>query len=305
MTKRHFGRRQFTQLLSAGALSAFTTATWAQTNAGTLDADFRHLEQKYQGRLGLAALYSSTGVALASARTMDYRGQERFPFCSTFKVLVASAILKHSETHPKLLKERIRIREKDIVSWAPICEEFVGKSLDIASLCQAAMQHSDNTAANLLIRRLGGLEAINQWARSLGDDHFRLDRWETELNSALPDDERDTTTPLAMAKDLQQLCLGNALNHASRLRLNDWMIHNKTGDQRIRAALPPSWKAGDKTGTGAYGTTNDIAVILTTSGEAIILVIYFTQFDAKSKAQNDIMVEASKLVLNHWKLIQN
>lgn len=296
-------RRQFSQYLTLSALSGVSDYGFATATDASLQIALQNIEQKYQGRLGLTAILAKQELDSTETQVLEYRGQERFPFCSTFKVLVASAILKRHEREPQLLKEVIKITEKDLVSWAPITEEYVGKSVSISRLCAAAIQHSDNTAANLLMKKLGGLEAINQWARTLGDQAFRLDRWETELNSAIPNDERDTTTPNAMARDLYQLCLGQALNSASRQQLNDWLIHNTTGNQRIRAALPPSWRVGDKTGTGAYGSTNDIAVIWPTAAPPFILAIYFTQAEVNSKARNEVMVEASKLVLEQWKLV--
>ena len=163
-------------------------------------------------------------------------------------------------------------------------------------LCAAALQYSDNTAANLLIKLIGSTAAVTAYARSIGDSEFRLDRWETELNSAIPGDPRDTSTPAAMARSLQRLALGDALGTPQRERLLDWLRGNTTGAARILAGVPADWRVGDKTGTGDYGTTNDIAVAWPPSKPPIILVLYFTRPGKEAKPRSDVLAAAAGIV---------
>ncbi|MGH8028616.1 MAG: class A beta-lactamase, partial [Arenimonas sp.] len=143
-------------------------------------------------------------------------------------------------------------------------------------LCAAAMTQSDNTAANLLLATIGGPAGIGVFARTLGDADTRLDRMETELNSANPGDTRDTTTPQAMLGNLRDLLLGEALSEGSRTRLLGWMRANTTGGARLRAGLPPDWQIGDKAGSGARGTTNDIAILWPPGGKPLLFCAYLT-----------------------------
>jgi beta-lactamase class A len=122
---------------------------------------------------------------------------------------------------------------------------------------------------------------------------FRLDRWETELTRAIPGDERDTTSPLAMMQTLHKLALGDALAPAARRQLVDWMAGSTTGADRVRAGVPAGWKVADKTGSGSNGTTNTIAVLWPPGRPPIVIAVYLTQ---APKARNDIVAAAARAV---------
>jgi beta-lactamase class A len=258
--------------------------------AALAKAELEKLETGFGGRIGVFALDTANGAQLA------YRADERFAFCSTFKVMLASAILTRSADLPDLLQRRIRYRQDDLVNYSPITQKHVADGMTVAGLCAAALQYSDNTAANLLIRMAGGPQAVTAFARSIGDSEFRLDRWETELNTAIPGDVRDTTTPGAMGRSLQRLVLGNALAAPQREQLRDWLCGNTTGAARIRAGIPPSWKIGDKTGSGDYGTANDIAVVWPPERAPVVIAIYTTQARKDAKWHDEVIASAAKIV---------
>lgn len=163
--------------------------------------------------------------------------------------------------------------------------------MSISELCQAAVSESDDTAANLLIKKLGGPQVVTDFARSIGDQDFRLDRTEPTLNSAIPGDPRDTTTPESMTQSLNKVLLGNILAPTQRELLKTWLKDNILGDKRIRAGVPKTWTVGDKTGTGEYGTTNDIGIIWPPGSAPIILTIYFAQ-DKKDAAHREDVLAA-------------
>lgn len=279
--------------LSAVALCLLIDVrTWAASVPGPNTANDRlaALERTSGGRLGVATLSADNSVPIR------YRADERFPFCSTFKVMLAGAILQRSATETDLLDRHIPYSKDELVTYSPITEIQTGRGMTVSHLCAAALQYSDNTAANLLIKLLGGPDAVTTYARSLGDTQFRLDRWETDLNEALPGDPRDTTTPAAMAQSLHRLALGDGLHPPGRHQLTDWMLGNTTGAARIQAGVPKGWQVADKTGTGAYGTTNDIAVIWPPNKPPIALAIYFTQGTPDAAARNDVIADAARIV---------
>lgn len=263
--------------LASRALSAPRDDAFARTLA--------RLEADAGARLGVAAFDTGRQIQLG------YRGDARFPMCSTFKVLVAASMLARE---PALLHQRIRYTKDDMVAYAPVTEQHLADGLTNAELCAAALQYSDNTAANLLMKQLGGPVGITAYARSLGDQAFRLDRWETELNSAIPGDPRDTTTPLAMMGSLRKLALGDALAAPRRQQLIDWMLASTTGAERIRAGVPTGWNVADKTGSGSHGTTNAIAVTWPPGKAPIVVAVYFTQAD---KQRNDVVAAAARAVV--------
>lgn len=245
------------------------------------------LETASGGRLGVAALNTADG------RQLLHRADERFPFCSTFKMMLSAAVLAKE---PSLLKKRVLYAKSDLVAYSPVTEKHVGKGMTVAALCEATIQYSDNGAANLLMKQIGGPAAVTAFARAIGDNEFRLDRMETELNTAVPGDPRDTTTPAAMAASLHKLVLGDGLAPAQRKQLKDWMLGNTTGDTRIRAGGPSNWQVADKTGTGDYGTTNDIGVLWPAGKAPIVLVVYLTQPGKDDKPRSEIIAEAAKIV---------
>lgn len=268
-----------------------TLPAWAVAEPATLAQELAALEASAKGRIGVALINTATG------KTFQYRGNERFAFCSTFKLIVAAAVLHLSQSQPGLMARHITFKQADLLSWAPIARTKLKSGMNVAELCAAALQYSDNTATNLLVKELGGLGAVNRFAQSLGDASFRLDRWEPDLNSAIPGDPRDTTTPMAMASTLNKLVFGQALAPAQREQLTAWLKGNTTGDESIRAGLPPGWIAGDKTGSGDYGTTNDVAALWPPAGAPLVLAVYFTQSQKNAKSRRDVLAAATRLVI--------
>ena len=254
--------------------------------------EFAALERELHGEIGLAAIDSASG------RTIGHRQDRRFPMCSTFKTVLAAAILARADAVPGLLDKRLALPKESFVSYSPITGRHAGNAMSVAELCAAALQYSDNTAANTLMRELGGPSALTQYARSLGDEHFRLDRWETELNSAIPGDERDTTTPSAMAQTLRKLLLQDGLAPARQSQLREWMLGNTTGDSRIRAAVPAGWRVADKTGTGSYASASDIAVIYPPERAPIVLAIYTRTPRKDAQGRSDIIARAARIALD-------
>ncbi|MDT9046366.1 SED family class A beta-lactamase [Escherichia coli] len=265
---------------------------WAQSaNAkANIQQQLSELEKNSGGRLGVALIDTADNSQIL------YRGDERFPMCSTSKTMVAAAVLKQSETQHDILQQKMVIKKADLTNLNPVTEKYVDKEMTLAELSAATLQYSDNTAMNKLLEHLGGTSNVTAFARSIGDTTFRLDRKEPELNTAIPGDERDTTSPLAMAKSLHKLTLGDALAGAQRAQLVEWLKGNTTGGQSIRAGLPEGWVVGDKTGGGDYGTTNDIAVIWPEDRAPLILVTYFTQPQQDAKWRKDILAAAAKIV---------
>jgi len=200
---------------------------------------------------------------------------ERFAMCSTFKFLAVAAVLRRVERAEEKLDRFIKYGERDILAWAPVTKQHLGKGgMTLEALCFAAIAYSDNTAGNLLLQTLGGPAGLTAYARSLGDDITQLDRTEPELNNVARGEAHDTTSPMAMLHDMQKILLGDALSVSMREKLESWMNQNTTGDAMIRAGVPPNWRVGDKTGQNQTGNSNDIAIIRRPDGRTILLCIY-------------------------------
>jgi beta-lactamase class A len=234
------------------------------------------IESHLGGRVGVAALDTATGQHL------EHRDSERFPMCSTFKFLLVAAILARVDHHTEKLDRVISYSKDDLLEWAPITKAHLAQGgMTVSALCAAAIQYSDNTAANLLLAAIGGPPALTQYARSLGDSLTRLDRNEPSLNSAISGDPRDTTTPAAMLGDMKTLLVDpGALLPDSQKLLQDWLIGNTTGTQALRAGFPSTWRVGDKTGHGQNGSVNDIAIAWPPNRKPILVTAYLVESTA-------------------------
>jgi beta-lactamase class A len=228
-------------------------------------------------RLGVCALDTGSG------RSIAHDEASRFTMCSTFKLPLAAAILAEVEAGRLGLDREIPFTRADILNHSPRAEAALARGrLSVEQLCAAAVEVSDNAAANLLIARIGGPAGLTAFARRLGDATTRFDRIEPELNLPSPGQDLDTTTPAAMVGLLRAMLLGDALNAASRARLIGWMEAATTGRDRLRAGLPAGWRAGDKTGT-AGNFNNDLAIAFP-PGRPPVLIASFVDAPAADHA---------------------
>jgi beta-lactamase class A len=252
---------------------------------------FAAIEKQTGGRMGVLALDTGSG------QKVEHRPTERFPLCSTFKLLAVAAVLKKVDDGKEHLDRIIPYSEQDLLEYAPVTKKHVKEGkMKLGDLCVAALQVSDNTAANLILRTLGGPAGVTGYVRTLGDKITRLDRTEPTLNSAIPGDPRDTTTPAAICDDLRQLFTTDALSAASRRQLEEWIAGNKTGDDLIRSGVPKDWKVGDKTGRGANGSINDIAFLRPPGRAPIVLAIYSSGSSAPLEQRKAAIAEAARIV---------
>jgi beta-lactamase class A len=286
MTTTGITRRQFLASASAALIvpslaHAATPAPNQLSGEDPLSRELAKIELASGGRLGVAVLNTTT-----SARTL-HRGDERFPMCSTFKLVASAAVLARVDAGKQHLDQRIIFQKTDLVTYSPVTQTHTGApGMSLAEICAAAIDYSDNTAANLILANIGGPAGFTQFARSLGDTVTRLDRIETALNESLPNDPRDTTTPSAMVANLHSLLLGSALSTSSRNQLTQWLLANTTGGTRLRAGVPATWRVGDKTGTGDHGSTNDIGILWPPNAKPLLVCAYLTGTTASLDQRN-------------------
>ncbi|MGN6569802.1 MAG: class A beta-lactamase [Pseudolabrys sp.] len=280
-------------LLLAAAVLPFAPALAAGKRGAPRNAERRiaEIEKKAGGRLGIFVRDSGNGAELA------HRAHERFAMCSTFKFLAAAAVLKKVDAGELRLDQEIAYGEKDVLEYAPEAKKHVADGhMRLGDLCAAAIQWSDNTAANLILKEIGGPAGFTRYARAIGDKVTRLDRTEPTLNSAIPGDPRDTTTPAAIAHTLETVLTKGALSAASARQLEDWMIGDKVADARLRAGLPKDWGIGDKTGTGDNGTANTVAIIRPPSRKPLFAAVYLTQAKGTPAERNAVHADVARVI---------
>lgn len=257
-----------------------STTSAATTRA--LDA----LERRDDARLGLVAIDTGSGA------TVTHRAGERFAFASAAKVFIAATVLDDARSGD--LDAVVPIEQRDLLSYAPVTSQHVGSGMTVRALLDAMLRSSDNTAANLLVARVGGPSVVQQWLRGIGDQVTQVVRVEPDLNEATPGDERDTTTPAQFAADLRTVLLGDALRPADRKMLVETMAGTTTGAATIRAGVPTGWSVADKTGTGSYGVRNDIGIVTPPGRAPIVLVVMTSRSRADAKPVDALVAAATK-----------
>lgn len=263
--------------------------------ASVRDLNFTRLEARHGGRLGVVADDGSARV--------QWRGGERFTYCSTFKLFLAAAVLERVQAGREALDRAVPVTAADMVMHAPVTEPAVGGTLTIERLMQATVEVSDNPAANILIRELGGLDAFRAWYRSIGDTVTSVDRLEPELNAFAPGDTRDTTTAAQFVDNLAVVMLGDRLNPEMKGRLDRWLTDTPTGAGRIKAGSPTTWRVAHKTGTNSDGPTNDIGLVHPHTGAPIRIAVFYHAVEGSTPVQRDAVIADATLValaaLNH------
>ncbi len=269
----------------------------------TIKAQIDAVKAFSQGRVGIMVHFMGT------EKSFTYHAQERFPFCSTVKLVIAAAILKKSQEPERtnFLKEKLVIPTK-IVTYSPVLTGLSGKTLSVGDLCAAMLQESDNTATNMLLEALGGPQSVQTFARITGREEFRFEDYEPIINAAKPTDKRNATTPRAMIRLMQEFFFGDVLNETNKKQLKEWLADTRAGNNLIAAAVPKTWTVFHKSGAGDHGNIGDIAMIIPNKkssayiahvhGDApILLAIYMTGSQLNYDTRADLMRQLTKIVL--------
>lgn len=238
-------------------------------------------EGRLHARIGVAIIDKESGM------TWSDRGDEAFPINSTHKAYLCAALLEKVDQKALALNDATTIAKADLVAYSPITEKLLApKTASNAQLCEAAVSYSDNTAANKVLENIGGVDGFNRFMRSIGDQKTRLDRKEPELNEGTPGDPRDTTTPEAAVRSLDQIFFSDHLSQGARSELKTWMVNDKVAADLLRKSLPSGWGIADKTGAGGYGSRSIVAVVYPRGKRPLLVSIYITHTKATIEESN-------------------
>ncbi len=297
-------RRQALGLTSAFLLHGSTWAVAASATADISHAPLAALEKKVGGRLGVAFLNTGNGSIVG------HRLHERFGMCSTFKLALAAEVLRKIDQGTLKSDQWVTYGKADILSHAPVAKEHLARGgMTVLAMAEAIQTTSDNTAANALLKLIGGPAAFTQLLRAGGDNVTRVDRMEPEMNRVGPGEVRDTTTPHAAALTAQRQLVGGWLKPESNRLLISWMEATETGTKRLRAGFPPGWRAGDKTGTGmSKGMAdkyNDLAIVWPPGKPPILITAYYetpTNHGGKIRDEDQAVLAEVGRIATAWSL---
>lgn len=274
------------------ALGASACIPPDQSPMGRLAAELRLIEAVGNGTLGVELFDTVSGMSVGLNR------DRRFGHASSFKLSLAALLLQRHAAGAIDADKRVTWTEADMLEYAPFTRERIATGATLRELARATQITSDNPAANILLRNLGGPAGLTAFWRSIGDEVSRLDRYEPEMNIVPPAEFRDTATPSAMARNVAKIIYGDVLPEAERAELKGWMIAAETGLRRVRAGLPEGWVAGDKTGTsgmvGTEGNYIDIGFAEGPKGQPpITFACYF-----RARQGDDDMAARAELTLS-------
>ncbi len=263
------------------------------STASTLNDSIYSIEQRTLGRIGVSVLDSTD-------QQWHYKGNERFPMMSTFKTLACAKMLQDSDRDILDISTMAPVKSDELIAWSPITKNMVGSLITIENACEATMKTSDNTAANIVLKHIGGPQGVTAFLRLTGDKVTQLDRFEPELNQAKSDDLRDTTTPNAMNKTLHHVLFEDVLAQNSKKQLKEWMQGNTVSDSLLRSVLPQGWSIADRSGAGANGSRGITAAIWTDEREPLIISIYLTQTNLSMPERNQVINEIGKAIFEEY-----
>lgn len=292
-TRSFFTRRALIAASSSAVLCTFASERSARQTDTTERLSAIH--SRIGGRLGVYALDTERGRRIGLDESSPYA------MASTFKLMLAAAVLSEVGRGRLTLEQPVAIGASDIASHGPVASKYVAAgSITIRELCAAAVEQSDNSAANLLLAHIGGAEGLTKFMRTLGDKMTRLDRTEPTLNANVPGDPRDTTTPRAMVGSMEKVLTKGALTKSSRDLLIGWLVNSRTGLRRIRAGFPTDWKAGDKTGTGQNAAVNDLAITWPPRRRAILIAVFMSESKLQTEQLAAAHAEIGSVLARHF-----
>ncbi|WP_417879026.1 class A beta-lactamase [Vibrio sp.] len=252
------------------------------------------VEQSLNAQVGVAILNTETG------EHWDHNGNERFPLTSTFKTIACAKLLYEFDNGKIPLDTKVQVKSTDLVTYSPIIEKYVGSEITLTDACHAAMTMSDNTAANIIIKAVGGTQSITNFVKDIGDTQTRLDRMEPDLNEGALNDPRDTTTPTAITNTLNELLFGSTLSDSSKDQLNEWMANNQVTGNLLRSVLPSDLKIADRSGAGGFGARSITAIVWNDQQPPTIISIYIAQTDASMEQRNAAIVNIGRVIFGSY-----
>lgn len=260
---------------SAIAMALATAFASGASGAERASRALKRIKERIGGRLGVDVLDSQSG------RRFGIDERSRYAMASTFKLPLAAALLWQVDRGAFAIERELEIERADVLPHSPAVEAKIAagaSAMSVRELCAAIITQGDNAAANVLLAGIGGPAALTRFFRqSVGDEVTRFDRMEPELNSNIPGDPRDTTTPRAMVDSLLRLFTTDVLSLTSRALLIDWLTEARTGLDRVRAGIPHGWQVGDKTGTGGNNAVNDVVVAYPPGRRPIFVAVYMSE----------------------------
>jgi len=249
------------------------------------------------------------GVAVLDMKTgelTEINGRENFPLQSVFKFHIAAKVLDEVDQGKLHLDQQVAIRSSEILenTWSPLRDEHGKKDLSMRldSLIYYMVSVSDNNACDILLRRVGGPGAVNDYIRSLGISGTRIEVNEEEMHQDWETQFRNVATPVSVVEILKKFYQREFLPGNMHDFLWAQMAYSSTGKKRLKAGVPADATVAHKTGTsgrnaeGLSAATNDAGIILLPDGHTYIIAVFVTESQESDEVNEKIIADIAKVI---------
>lgn len=256
-----------------------------------------------QGRVGVSATVLETG------EPVTLNGNQRFPMQSVYKFPIGMAVLAQVDQGKLNLDQRVRIETSDFVSdlqHSPIRDENPqGVELSLTELLKYMVSESDGTACDVLLKLVGGPEAVTQYLRDLGVNGIVVANTEKEIGQDKTVQYRNYATPDAAVVLLRALYEGRGLSESSQALLLRLMTETPTGLKRIKGLLPDGTAVAHKTGTsrtvdGVTAATNDVGLVSLLNGQHLAIAVFVSDSKASDVIREEVIAKVTKAAWDEW-----
>ena len=270
----------------------------------TLEAAYRAIADDLKGTLGVSALHIETG------KSHSFNGGDRFPMQSVYKFPIAMVMLQEIDAGGYALTDSVVIAPSEYIparGHSPIRDRYPnGVTLTIAELLEYNVSQSDGTACDVLLRLLGGTEAVNRRVHALGVTDIAIAT--TEMVQVANDtvQYQNWSTPEAMSELLAVFHRRKFLSDRSYALLAEYMtFSNRYFDKRIKQLLPAGTEVIHKTGTaatmdGLTRATNDVGIITLPDGNYLAVSVFISDSRDAQRDRELAIARAAKVSFDYW-----
>lgn len=250
-------------------------------------------------KLGLALYDFSTG------KSISINGNDKYPMQSVFKFPIGVALLDCVSRGEFSLSDSVTLTKADLLPdlWSPIRERWPeGVRLPLVSVMTYMVAHSDNSATDFLIHKIGGVARIQDIVNRLGAKKINIRNTEAEIQGSWSVQFDNWTTPNAMVDFLRLMNDGKLLDKANTAVL--WEIMASASSGSVNRLVSKTVTFARKTGysgansQGIIAAQNDVGIIELEDGRRVAYAIFLTDSTLGTDAGYDILAQIGKAI---WK----
>jgi len=255
-----------------------------------------------KGDVGVAILNLENGD------TISIHGNKHYPMLSVFKFHITLTVLNKVDKGEFSLQQKLFIKKSELLenTWSPFREKYPNGNIEITlqEALEWTVRMSDNNLCDILIRLVGGVEAINSF---ISNPSFVIENNEAEMHQNWDAQFVNTITPKFSNQLLKDFFQKKLLSAESTQFLYKTMAETSVGQNRIKGKLPANTEVAHRTGSsftneeGLTGAINDIGIVKLPNGNHLIISIFVHNTTQKFKDGETIIADIAKATWDYYK----